>query len=264
MPMSHPPFDAYTPAEIAAKIETVGVAKAKMPTLPMLALGILAGAFIAFGAMFYTMAVTGSELGLGPTRVLGGLVFSLGLVLVVIAGAELFTGNNLIVMAWAERKITTGLLLRNWALTYMANGVGAVGMAGLVVASGTLLMGEGAVLQTAITIAEGKVRLGFAEAFVRGLLCNMLVCLAVWLSYASHRISGKILAIVFPITAFVALGFEHSIANLYFLPLGALTGAEGVTGATILANLLPVTLGNIVGGAVFVALFYWVIYLRKN
>ena len=261
--MQHPPFDAYTPAEIAVRVETVGVTKARMATLPTLALGILAGAFIAFGAMFYTLAITGSDLGFGPTRVLGGMVFSLGLVLVVIAGAELFTGNNLIVMAWADGKITTGQLLRNWGLVYIANAAGAIAMAGLIAVSGTLAMKGGAVMDSAIAIAEGKVKLTYMEAFVRGVLCNMLVCLAVWLSAASRRVAGKILAILFPITAFVALGFEHSVANMYFLPLGAMTGAEGVTTGTIIANLVPVTLGNIVGGAVFVALFYWVIYLRK-
>ena len=262
-PMRHTTFDVYTPAEIAAKVETVGVAKANMPAFPLLALGVLAGAFIAFGAMFYTLAITGSGFGFGPTRVFGGAVFSLGLVLVVVAGAELFTGNNLIVMAWAERKITTGQLLRNWGLVYVANFIGAVGMAALVAMSGTLDMNDGAVTETAFAIANSKIALPYWEAFVRGILCNALVCLAVWLSYAARRVAGKILAILFPITAFVALGFEHSVANMYFIPLASMAGNDSVTIAALARNLVPVTLGNIVGGGGFVALFYWAIYLRK-
>lgn len=256
--------DPYRPAEIAHLVENIGVRKAGLPLLPLTVLGILAGAFIAFGAMFFTVSVTGSTLGFGPTRLIGGLVFSLGLILVVIAGAELFTGNNLIVMAWADRKVTTGQLLRNWGIVYVANFLGAGSTAVMVAASGTLNLGDGAVAETAVTIATGKVSMTWIEAFVRAILCNALVCLAIWLSMSARRVAGKILAIIFPITAFVALGFEHSIANMYFLPLGWLIGAEGVTSGAIIANLVPVTLGNIIGGSVFVALVYWLVYLRPE
>ena len=258
-------LDAYSPAEIAHRIENVGVAKAKLPTLQMLTLGSLAGAFIALGAALFTLVMTGGDAGLGPGRLLGGIAFSLGLILVVIAGAELFTGNNLIVMAWADRRITSSALLRNWVLVYMANFVGAVGLALLVYFSGTLGLGDGAVRDTAIAIAKGKTALAFDEAFVRGILCNILVCLAVWVAAAARRVSGKILAIVFPIAAFVALGYEHCVANMYFIPLAMMEawGDPALTVGGLVGNLIPVTLGNIIGGAGFVALVYWIIYLRK-
>jgi len=259
-PVNH--FDAYAPAEIARMVEEVGVRKVRLSALQTMTLGLLAGAFIAFGAMFYTLVVADSALGLGPTRLLGGVAFSLGLILVVIAGAELFTGNNLIVMAWADRKISTGELLRNWVLVYAANLAGALGSVVFVYLSGTLDLGGGAVARAAAGITEAKLQLDWQQAFARGLLCNALVCLAVWLSMAAHSVSGKILAIVFPITAFVALGFEHSVANMYLIPIGMLAGGE-IDPAAFLANLVPVTLGNIVGGAGLVALVYWVAYVRS-
>ena len=257
-------IDAYAPAEIAAIVEKSGVAKASFSVHKTLALAVLAGAFIAFGAMFYTVVITDTGLGFGPTRLLGGMAFSLGLVLVVVGGAELFTGNNLIVMAWASRRITTLKLLRNWGLVYAGNLAGALATALLVSWSGILELGDGAVANTARTIAEAKVALEFTEAFVRGVLCNTLVCLAVWLCVAAHSVGGKILAILFPITAFVALGFEHSIANLYLIPIGYFAGAEGVSVTALLGNLVPVTLGNIVGGSALVALVYWIVYLRPE
>ena len=243
--------DPYAPAGIAVLVENIGVRKARMGFARALMLGILAGAFIAFGAMFYTMTVTGAEWGGGPNRLLGGLVFSLVLGLVIIGVAELFTGNCLIVMAWADRKVSTGFLFRNWGIVYFGNFVGAAGAAALVHGSGTLGLGEGAVQATAAAIAQGKVSLPFMEAFVRGILCNILVCLAVWLSYAAHHVA-----------VFVALGFEHSVANMYFIPVAMLAGVDGVTMSGFFANLIPVTLGNIVGGGVFVAIVFWVIYLR--
>jgi formate transporter len=262
--VSPSPQDAYPPAQVALLVEQVGVKKATLPALPTVALGLLAGAFIAFGAMFSTLVMTDNPLGLGPGRLLGGLAFSLGLILVVVGGAELFTGNNLVVMAWAARKITTGQLARNWTLVYLANLAGSVGTALMVLWSGVLEIGGGAVADTAIAIAQAKVALGFTEAFFRGILCNVLVCLAVWLCFAAHDVPGKVLAIIFPISAFVALGFEHSVANMYLIPIAMLAGAEGVTVVGFLTNLVPVTLGNIVGGGVFVALIYWLIYLRSR
>jgi formate/nitrite transporter len=257
-------LDAYTPTKITERIEVAGVTKATLPFGKLFMLGVLAGAFIAFGAMWFTLTMTGNTLGFGPARLLGGAAFSLGLILVVIAGAELFTGNNLIVMAWADGKVTISQLLRNWGVVYVANFIGAVGAAGLVTLSGSFSMADGAVGETAARIAAGKVALPFAEAFFRGILCNALVCLAVWLSMAAHSVSGKAVVIVFPIAAFVALGFEHSIANMYFIPVAMMHGAEGVTLSGLVGNLIPVTLGNIVGGGGFVALVYWVIYGRQN
>jgi formate transporter len=262
MAISPSPQDAYPPAQVARLVEQVGVKKATLPAVQTFALGVLAGAFIAFGAMYATLAMTGAALGFGPSRMLSGVAFSLGLILVVVGGAELFTGNNLVVMAWADRKITTAQLARNWTLVYVANLVGALGTALMMLWSGALGLGGGAVAQTAIAIAEAKLALGFTEAVFRGILCNVLVCLAVWLSFAAHDVPGKVLAIIFPITAFVALGFEHSVANMYLIPIAMLAGANGVTVAGFVGNLVPVTLGNIVGGGVFVALIYWLIYLR--
>jgi formate transporter len=219
-------FDAYAPPEIARRVEKVGVTKANMEFVPLATLSVLAGAFIAFGAMLYTVVMTDSGLGLGPARLLGGISFSLGLVLVLVGGAELFTGNALIVMGWADRKVSTMALLRNWLITYVGNFIGAIAMVVLVYWSGLLEMGNGAVGSTAIGIASGKVGLAFDVALVRGVLCNILVCLAVWLCFAAHSVTAKILAIVFPVTAFVALGFEHSIANMYFIPIGILAALE--------------------------------------
>jgi formate/nitrite transporter len=257
-------LDAYTPARIAELVENIGVKKAQLPAIPTLTLGLLAGAFIAFGAMFFTLVMTGHNMGLGPARLLGGVAFSLGLILVVVGGAELFTGNNLIVMAWADRKVSTVQLLRNWSLVYIANLIGAVGAAVLMFWSGALSLGNGALAETALNIAIAKVNIDPLQAFVRGILCNALVCLAVWLCFAAHDVAGKILAIVYPISAFVALGFEHSVANMYFIPLGILLGGGDVSLAGFLDNLVPVTLGNIVGGGLFVAFVYWTIYLRNT
>ena len=259
----HSAIDAYSPREIAALVEEVGVVKARLPVLDTLVLGVLAGAFIAFGAMFFTVVTTGNDLGFGINRLIGGVAFSLGLILFVVGGAELFTGNNLIVMAWADRRITALQLLRNWGLVLIGNFVGAVGTAVMVHLSGVLALDGGAFAASAAQIASAKVALPVTEAFFRGVLCNALVCLAVWLCFAAHTVSGKILAIIFPISAFVALGFEHSIANMYFIVLGWLIDADGATLAGFLANLIPVTLGNIVGGGVLVALVYWLIYRRR-
>ncbi len=254
-------IDAYRPSAIAERIETSGVAKAHLGLLQTLTLAVLAGAFIAFGAMLYTLVMTDSGLGLGTGRLLGGIAFSLGLILVVIAGAELFTGNNLIVMAWADRKISGLDMLRNWTLVYVGNLVGAVATAVFVYWSGTLGMGDGAVSRTALSIAQAKISLPYEQAFIRGVLCNALVCLAVWLSYAARDVAGKILAIIFPISAFVALGFEHSVANMYFIPLGMMVG-NTISLGQLLGNLVPVTIGNLIGGSVLVGLVYWIAYRR--
>lgn len=256
--------DAYTPKEIATRVENTGVAKANLPALQTIILAILSGAFIAFGAMFYTLVITNTDMGFGPERLLGGIVFSLGLILVVIAGAELFTGNNLIVMAWVEHHISLAQLLRNWALVFAGNLIGAIATAIILSLSGVLDLGDGSVAITARNIAISKVHIPFTEAFFRGVLCNILVCLAIWLCFAAHSVSSKILAILFPVSAFVALGFEHSVANMYFIPVGYLAGATDITISNFLANLIPVVMGNIIGGGGLVALTYWIIYLRKE
>lgn len=244
-------------------VEDVGVRKVALGFVETFTLGVLAGAFIAFGAMFYTVVVTGSELGFGPTRLLGGMAFSLGLVLVIVGGAELFTGNSLIVLARASGRITSSALLRNWAIVYCGNFFGAAATAVMVHLSGVLSLGEGGVGALAAAIADSKIALAPVEAFFRGILCNILVCLAVWMCFAADSVSGKVLAILFPITAFVALGFEHSVANMYLIPLGMLhAGAFDLAGFA--GNLFFVTAGNIVGGGVLVALVYWLIYRRHH
>jgi len=256
-------LDAWSPAEIAARIETVGVTKARADLVGLLLLSGLAGAFIALGGLFYAVVVTGSELGLGPTRLLGGAAFSLGLVLVVVAGAELFTGNNLVAMAWASRRITGRELLRNWVVVYAGNVVGALGTVGLVLLAGTHDLGGGAVEATLVGVAASKAQLPLATALARGVLCNALVCLAVWLAFGGRTVTDKVLAIVLPITAFVAMGFEHSIANWFFLPLGLLLAPE-IGALPCLANLAVVTVGNVIGGTLLVAGVYWTAYLRPS
>jgi formate/nitrite transporter len=256
-------LDVVPPAQIARLVENVGIRKANLSLVQTLTLAILAGAFIAFGAMFYTVVVTGSELGFGPTRLVGGMAFSLGLILVIIGGAELFTGNSLIVLAWMDGRINTQALLRNWSIVYIGNLIGAVGAAILVHLSGILDLNDGAVGQTTQAIAQSKVSLAVVPAFVRGILCNILVCLAVWMCFAAHTVTGKVFAMLFPVSAFVALGFEHSIANMYLIPIAALQPGSTIGIMGLLGNLIPVTFGNIIGGGVLVALTYWLVYLRR-
>jgi formate transporter len=265
-------LDAYSPREVAEKVRAVGVTKARLLFMQTAMLAVLAGLFIGLGALFYTLVASDAVFGFAATRVLGGLVFSLGLILVTVGGAELFTGNNLMVMAWADRKITTLELLRNWIIVYVGNAIGAIGLAVVVYLSDHGAMNAGAVATTYVKIAAAKTALPFGEAFFKGMLCNILVCLAVWLAMAGHTVVDKIFAIVLPISAFVAAGFEHSVANMYFIPMGLLLADSAAVPAGVnlasldlggfLSNLLPVTLGNIVGGSVMVAAVYYVIYRR--
>lgn len=255
--------DAYSPDQIAERVETVGVTKANLPFVKLVALGVLAGGFIGLGAMFFLVVASDPTLSFAVQRVLGGLVFSLGLILVVVAGAELFTGNNLMVMAWVSRKIPFTRLFRNLVIVYFANFFGAAGLALIVALSGHLDLNEGGIGRTAVAIAESKLSLGFSEAFLKGVLCNILVCLAVWLAMAGRSVTDRIFGVIFPITAFVACGFEHCIANQYFVPLALFHGISEVTwSAFLVKNLLPVTLGNLAGGAGMVGLVYWIIYRR--
>ena len=264
-------LDAYAPAQIAMRVREVGVTKATMPILTMFALAALAGAFVALGALFFTITMTTSPSGQPPAfglmRVAGGITFSLGLILVVVGGAELFTGNNLIAMAWASGRVTTQQVLRNWGWVYLGNLVGAVGTAVLVWLAGVHSMSDGAVGETMVQIARSKIALDPVSAVARGILCNVLVCLAVWLCMGARSVTDKILATVFPITAFVACGFEHSVANMYFLPIGVAlaTGTSApLSVADAVSNLALVTLGNVLGGTVLVALVYWSVYLRNS
>lgn len=243
------------------RVKEVCVVKARLPLLTMWMLSVLAGAFIGLGAMYFTLVASDASLGFAISRVLGGLVFSLGLLLVVVAGAELFTGNNLLVMAWADGCLGTKELLRNWLVVSLGNLAGAVGLAILVYLSGHPSMNGGAVAETAIRIAQGKATLPFGEAFFKGVLCNVLVCMAVWMAMAGRSVMDKAVAIVFPISAFVALGFEHSVANMYFFPVALLLDAAIPLG-DVLHNLIAVILGNLVGGSLLVALTYWIIYIR--
>ncbi|MGZ9163738.1 MAG: formate/nitrite transporter family protein [Anaerolineales bacterium] len=288
-------IDALLPPEMATRAEFLGVRKAEMPFLKMFMLSVLAGAFISLGAIFATtvgaggMAVASADgtiafntgLPYGVTRLLMGLVFSLGLILVVVGGAELFTGNNLIVMAWANGKVTGRALLRNWAIVYFGNFVGSIGTVILMFFSRQYTFGANSVGITALKIGVAKIDLTFLQAIALGILCNALVCLAVWLTYSARSTLDKILAIVFPITAFVAAGFEHSIANMYFIPYALFikdfdpafvsTVGDKVTDLDLLTwqaflfkNLVPVTIGNIIGGTILVAAVYWAIFLRPD
>ena len=250
-------IDALAPADIARRLEAANVQRAALPVRSLLTLGLLGGVYIALGGALATLALTDSSLGFGVGRLAAGVAFSLGLILLVIGGGELVTGNALMVVALAGGKITARRVVLNWAVVLVANAAGALLMALVIHRTGVL--DNGGVKTTAIRIAESKGHLAFDVAFLRGALCNMLVCLAVWLSAAARSVEGKIVAIVFPISAFVALGFEHSVANLYLLPVGMLSGAH-LTPADVIGNIVPVVLGNIVGG-VILATAYWTVYL---
>jgi formate transporter len=276
-------LDALLPAEMASKAADIGVRKAGLDALPMFVLAVLAGAFIALGAAFATTVAAGAAgiLPYGITRLVAGVAFSLGLILVIVGGAELFTGNNLLAMAWASGRVDTRAVVRNWAIVYAGNLVGAVGTAVLVVTAGQYAFGGGAVGEVALGTATTKVGYGPLQAFVLGILCNGLVCLAVWLTYSARTTTDRILAIVPPIAAFVAMGFEHSVANMYFIPVGMLirefapasfwASIDAVPAdyavldwAGLVGNLVPVTLGNIVGGTILVGAVYSLVYLRAG
>jgi formate transporter len=277
-------IDALLPAEMARRAEDVGIRKAGLRADTMFALAVLAGAFIALGAMLSTIVLTGTaeSLPYGVSRLLAGLSFSLGLILVVVGGAELFTGNSLLVMAWCARKLGTRAVLRSWGIVYLGNFAGALATALLCFASGQYRAAGGAVGATALSIAGGKLQHSFFELVALGVLCNALVCLAVWLAFSARSTVDRILAVVPPVTAFVAAGFEHSIANMYFFPLALLIKAHAKAGfwaahgsspaahaeltwrAFLTDNLLPVTLGNALGGALLVGVSYWFVYLRPS
>lgn len=261
-------LNAYSPQEIATRVESAGVAKARLPLLSLLMLSILAGAFIGLGALYFVVVKSDPTLGFAAKQVLGGVAFSLGLILVVIAGAELFTGNNLLVIARAHGRISSLELMRNWTIVFIGNLIGALGLALLVYLSRHIDMHDGAIGREYLKIAAAKTALPFWTAFFGGVLCNALVCLAVWMAMAGRSVTDKVIAIIFPISAFVAAGFEHSVANLYLFPValliqetGALPVEQAITLAGIVKSLVAVVLGNIVGGSVLVGLVYYMIYI---
>lgn len=280
--MSETSFDSLLPPQMAVKAEDIGVKKANMPIDKMFALAVLAGGFISIGAIFATTVAAGSaDLPYGVARLLIGLVFTIGLILVIVGGAELFTGNTLITMAYASKKVSLGQLLKNWGVVYAGNFVGSIATVILVFLSGQFKFGVGSIGLTALNIAKAKVGLGFVEAIFLGILCNALVCMAVWMCFSARTTAEKILAIIPPISCFVAAGFEHSIANMYFIPIGLFikdfapeflsvigkTAADYASltwGNFLIGNLLPVTIGNIIGGGFMVGIIYWFIYSRKS
>ena len=296
MPLEHPPevepdrrmlveLETIMPAAMARRAVDTGVKRIALDLWTLLALSVLAGAFISFGAVFATTVSSGAAWAAYPyglVRLASGLVFSVGLVMVVIAGAELFTGNNMIVMAWASGRVSTRALLLNWAIVYVGNCAGALGMVVLMYLSRQYTFADGAVGLAALNTANAKAQLAFGPALVLGILCNALVCLAVWMCHAARTTIDRVVTIVPPVAAFVASGFEHSIANVFFLPMGLLIKngsppsfwqAIGKTpddfpaltwGNFLLSNLAPVTIGNVIGGALMVAAVYWFIYLRPS
>jgi len=275
-------FEALLPPAMAEKAEQIGIKKANSDFWTLLVLGILAGAFVALGAIFATATTAGaSSLPYGIVRLIMGLAFSVGLILVIVGGAELFTGNMLIIMAFASRKVSLGSLLRNWGIVYLGNFIGSIATAGAIFIGRQYEFGHGAMGLNMLSIGEAKTSLDFLQAVALGILCNAVVCLAVWLTYSARTTTDKIMAIIPPITAFVAAGFEHSVANMYFIPVALLVKYGGsptffdaiqktpadfphlTWGGFFLNNLLPVTIGNMIGGIVLVGLVYWFIYRRK-
>lgn len=268
-------MDALLPPAMARRAEDIGVVKASLPLDRLIALSVLAGSFIGFGAMFATVATADPDLSFAVSRVLGGVVFSLGLVLVVVGGAELFTGNALLVMAVASRRVRVRSLLRNWAVVLLGNAAGAIGLAVLVVWSGTLDGSGGAIGRRAVEIGAAKTSLDVGEAIASGVVANVLVCLAVWMTLSARSVTDRVLVVILPISAFVAGGFEHSIANMYLLPV-ALFHRDEVSGLgvpvsddltwahAITHNLLPVIVGNVIGGSLLVGATYWFVYLRRR
>jgi formate transporter len=273
LPAPQPPIfnlQAYSPAEIKEAVEKVGVKKANLPFLASFMLAIVAGGGVGFGALYYTIVASDPTFSFATVRVVGGLVFTLGLALVLVGGAELFTGNNLIVMAWASGKVSTRTMLRNWTIVWFGNLLGALGLIVLVFFSHHLDMNDGLIGLSVLNTAVGKIRPDMVTLFFKGILCNVLVCAAVWLAYAGRSVTDKMIAVILPVSAFIAAGFEHCVANMYFLPLAWLLVQTGhipanfdtstITITGIIHNLIPVTLGNVVGGAGFVGAVYWAIY----
>jgi formate/nitrite transporter len=265
-------LDAYTPAEMEDKAEKTGIKKATMPVFPSFLLAVVAGGFIGLGGMYFTIVLADSSLSFAVQRVLGGSLFALGLSLVLVGGAELFTGSTMTVMAMASGHITLSQVLRNWCVVWIGNLVGSLGLVFLVFMSHHMDMNNGAIGAATLKLAIGKIQPDGVTIFFKGILCNMMVCLGVWLAYAGRSVADKIVAMILPIGLFVAAGFEHCVANMYFLPMAWLLTATGhvpagldvsvITIPGILHNLVFATLGNIVGGSVLIGGMYWLIYRK--
>lgn len=273
-PIDFPSPDCFTPAQIEAKVEAAAQSKVSMPLAKSFVLALFAGAFIAFGGLFFTVFLSDSTLTWGAQRVVGGLCFCLGLVLVLICGAELFTGNSLMVCALNSKKIDLVGLVRSWVVVWAGNFIGALFIVFLVYMAGIYKLNGSAVADSMVSVAAGKTSLDAVTIFFRGILCNIFVCLAVWIGFAGKTVVDKVVGILLPIAAFVACGFEHCVANMYFLPMGALmrqlgfgaaaTGADTLNMMGILCNIGIATLGNIVGGALIVACGYWFVYHKAE
>lgn len=269
-----PKAEALAPAEIQAKAEALGVTKTKMSFRTSFMLSIMAGAFISLGAMYFSLVVGDPDLPFAAQRVLGGMLFSMGLTLVVVCGAELFTGNTMIVMTAMSGDISWGAVLKNWIIVFIGNLVGALIIVGVVYLAHFQDMNGGIVGTTLVSVASGKMTPDWLTLFAKGIMCNFLVCLAVWIAYAGKSVVDKMLGVLLPISAFVACGFEHCVANMFFLPMGILLAATGVAPAGLdpstvdlagaLWNWSATVPGNIVGGALFVAVAYWVAFHKKE
>lgn len=289
-------IDPILPSDMAIRAEQTGVRRAQMDALTVFVLSVLAGAFISFGAIFATTVSAGSitigqagdaaamsaALPYGITRLLIGLVFSVGLIMVVVGGAELFTGNTLLIMAWASGKVTTRAVLMNWLIAFTGNCIGTIATAALVFLSTQYTFGNGAVGLVALNTAHSKAALAFVPALTLGIMCNALVCIAVWMCFSARTTIDRVVTVVPPIAAFAAAGFEHSIANAYFIPMGlfikggapdSFWASIGKTAADfpaltwsnfVFGNLVPVTIGNIIGGSLMVGAVYWFVYLRPS
>jgi formate transporter len=274
-------IETIMPSEMAVRAEQGGVRRVSTDLATVLVLSIIGGAFISFGAIFATTVSAGTGvLPYGVAKLLTGIAFTVGFVTVIVAGAELFTGNNLIVMAWASGKVKTRGLLLNWLVTFAGNCAGALATAGLMFYTTQYTFGGGAVGLAALTTANSKAALGFVPALTLGIMCNALVCLASWMCYSARTTVDRVVIIIPPIAAFVAAGFEHSIANVFFIPMGlfikagagdafwtsiGMTAADfpALTWSNFLGNLIPVTAGNIIGGSMLVGAVYWFVYLRR-
>lgn len=274
---------AYSPPQTAAIVENKAVIRARLRVTQTFTLSIMAGIFVALGAQFATFVTSDSTLHFGLTALIAGVVFSLGLILVETAGAELFTGNNLNILGYLSNRITTGELLRIWIIVYIGNFIGSLLMVCLMYKTHQFEFFHNMVGAKALLIAHKKVNLSFTEALARGVLCNALVCLNAWLCYSGRTLADKVVSVIFPIGGFVASGFEHCVANMYFIPMGmvlrrnpaVVAAAEKMAGKSLdpsfltwkgffIHNLVPVTLGNIIGGVILIGIVFWFIYLRPH
>lgn len=272
--------DARSAVALEQQAENVAIGKTKLEPGRCFALSILAGMMIGMGATFMLFVKADATLSFAVSQILGGLCFSLGLICVIVAGAELFTGNALMVCAALSKKISWGALVKNWVIVYVGNLVGSLLLVAILVGANTAGMGSGAVGAAMVNTAYAKINMGWGTIFFRGIMCNMLVCLAVWMGFAGRTVIDKIFTTIFPVMAFVACGFEHCVANMFFLPMGVVALNMGAYGTAfdaakaealkqvvnvggVVWNIGAATLGNIVGGAILVGVLYWISYHRK-